>query len=69
MPKARQMDLNAQYKSLLVSIDFSGISGVFLKPFTYALFPAMLFSSFYHLGTSCFMVWFLPKPHYNRIPR
>jgi hypothetical protein len=35
------------------SVDFSGPRAFFTKPFTAALFPGSLISSFYHLGTSC----------------
>jgi hypothetical protein len=44
------------------SIDFSGISAFLTKPFTIAVFPVIVFSSFYHLGTSCYSVDGWPKP-------
>jgi len=34
------------------SVDFSGLGAIFTKPFTIALFPATVFLSFNHLGTS-----------------
>ena len=38
------------------------LHAVFFKPFTVALFPGILFSSFYHLGTSCFLGCCLSYP-------
>jgi len=51
------------------SIDFPGPIVVSFKTFTGAPFPGILFSLFYHLGTSCYMFWFFVEPLYNRIPR
>jgi hypothetical protein len=44
------------------SIDFSGFDAIFTKPFTNAAFPGIVFSSFYHLGTSCYSCYGLAKP-------
>jgi hypothetical protein len=44
------------------SIDFSGFSAIFRKPFTNAVFPGILFSSFNHLGTSFYSGYGLAKP-------
>jgi len=44
------------------SIDFSGLSAVFTKPFTIKVFPATLFLSFNHLGTSCYSCYGSGKP-------
>jgi len=43
-------------------IDFSGLSALLTKPFTVAVFPVIVFSSFYHLGTSCYSIYGSPKP-------
>ena len=43
-------------------IDFSGLSALLTKPFTTAVFPVTVFSSFYHLGTSCYSVYGLAEP-------
>ena len=44
------------------SSDFSGLSALLTKPFTTAVFPVIVFSSFYHLGTSCYSDYGLPQP-------
>ena len=44
------------------SIDFSGFSAIFRKPFTDTVFPGILFSSFNHLGTSFYSGYGLAKP-------
>jgi len=43
-------------------IDFSGLGAIFTKPFTSALFPAIVFPSFNHLGTSFYGCYGLAKP-------
>ncbi len=50
------------------SIDSSGLSAVCFKTFTGAVFPGILFSSFYHLGTSCFNGFYLLKPIISGFP-
>jgi hypothetical protein len=44
------------------SIDFSGLSAFFTKSFTTVVFPVIVFSSNYHLGTSCYSCLGLLKP-------
>jgi hypothetical protein len=44
------------------SIDFSGLSLIFAKPFTNTVFPGILSLSFNHLGTSCYSGYGLGKP-------
>jgi hypothetical protein len=41
---------------------------VFVKPFTVALFLGIVFSSFYHLGTSCFWGCCLLNPIVTGVP-
>ncbi len=50
------------------SIDFSGFRTVCFKSFTGAAFPGILFSSFYHLGTSCFIGLFFLNPIITGFP-
>ncbi|MDX1284616.1 MAG: hypothetical protein R3182_06380, partial [Draconibacterium sp.] len=44
------------------SVDFSGLYTLFTKSFTTAAFPVKVFSSFYHLGTSCYSVYGWSEP-------
>jgi len=44
------------------SIVFSGLSTIFTKPFTNAVFTAILFPFINHLGTSCYSGYGLRKP-------
>jgi hypothetical protein len=44
------------------SIDFSGFCAILGKPFTIAVFPVILFSSFNHLDTSFYSGYGLRKP-------
>ena len=44
------------------SIDFSGLSAVFTKPFTNTVFAGNVFLSFNHLGTSYYSCYGSGKP-------
>jgi len=50
------------------SVDFSGLRTFFTKPFTAALFPVSLISSFYHLGTSFMILFALINLYHKRRP-
>ena len=45
-----------------IDTDFSGLRAILFKTFTVTLFLGIVFSLFYHLGTSCFGVWLLLNP-------
>ena len=56
------------HSGVYVSGYFNNLAVFFLKPFTYALFLAILFSLFYHLGTSCLMGCGLSNPIITGFP-
>jgi hypothetical protein len=61
--------LNLSYPVKFIEGKFYGPNALCIKSFTVAAFPAILFSSFYHLGASCYCYGFSIEPYYNRGPR
>jgi hypothetical protein len=59
---AKRAQLLSTGLKLCGSIDFSGLSLIFTKPFTNTVLPGILFLSFNHLGTSCYSDYGLGKP-------
>lgn len=66
----RQMGLNARYRFHNPSKHwfFWLLAGFAIKSFTETLFTGIIFTFSYHLGTSCYLFWFLSNLYITGYP-